>query len=814
MKRSAVFTLAGALILALAGGAQGAILYVDNHSVTPPANPWPVHSTTIQEAINLALPGDEIWVAKGIYDENLVLDAVHGNGVQLKGGYLGSGTTRGTLTRTGSIYSWMPYPTEITGGGRLMSVIRVAGCTDPSTRIDGFIIRNGVGTVDGNGCYNGGGIFLTGGSAPTISGNIFRQNGLSTGTTMNAGGAVYYGDSTRGLLTGNSFESNSAFYGAGFAHGGGVVLLRSSPKITRNVFVNNRAGDTGGAIMAHFNCNAQINNNLFVGNSSGEKGAAIAGHEQSTLYVRNNTFADNLASHGLTGSNPFEQGGVLDLSERSGGPVENNIFAFNRAAGVSVGVLTYPPPLMYNDFYGNAGTSHAGVPNGPGEISADPLFATALSGDYRLKHVPLSPCLDAGFLAAGDMGTEFDLDGRPRIIDGVPDMGCYESGSIPPYTTCTLSGTPGLNGWWVGFWTTATLNSTDAGSLLPPTIYWSKGLNPTWWNTCPQGFAVALTAQGTNRLNYYSKDQDGNIESPYRVTEVKMDSVRPLVSTIAPPAGPPTYTNVSPFTFAGTAQDWVSGVMSVEWKGAMGWSGSCTGTASWTASVPLAPGPNLVSIVAKDFAGNAATPIRQVYLDSIIPSLTVTSPLGTAVSTVAFAAFAGTATDRDSGLLSVRWRNSSSGLAGTCSGTTTWSASVPLVPGAQIVTFTATDRAGNSASRSKAAIFQAPAPDTTPPTVVSYPTGGPFSAPIQIVFSEFVVPGGIVPSSGISVVDPAAKKPVNLVTYKAISGNTLSLTATMRAGKTYLVTLPYQCVTDQVGNPFAGTTFDFAARRK
>jgi hypothetical protein len=60
-------------------------------------------------------------------------------------------------------------------------------------------------------------------------------------------------------------------------------------------------------------------------------------------------------------------------------------------------------------------------------------------------------------------------------------------------------------------------------------------------------------------------------------------------------------------------------------------------------------------------------------------------------------AFSGTASD-NVGVAMVKWTNST-GYSGTASGTSRWSASVPLLVGNNVVTIRAYDGAGNSAWR-------------------------------------------------------------------------------------------------------------------
>ncbi|HLH42522.1 MAG TPA: matrixin family metalloprotease [Bryobacteraceae bacterium] len=85
--------------------------------------------------------------------------------------------------------------------------------------------------------------------------------------------------------------------------------------------------------------------------------------------------------------------------------------------------------------------------------------------------------------------------------------------------------------------------------------------------------------------------------------------------------------------------------------------------------------------------------------DTTPPSLTIISPGGTSLSTDASSMpFSGTASD-NVGVVSVTW-STNTGSSGTASGTTRWSAAIPLLEGFNAVTIHATDAAGNTASRS------------------------------------------------------------------------------------------------------------------
>jgi hypothetical protein len=82
------------------------------------------------------------------------------------------------------------------------------------------------------------------------------------------------------------------------------------------------------------------------------------------------------------------------------------------------------------------------------------------------------------------------------------------------------------------------------------------------------------------------------------------DTVPPSL-TVTSPASTSVLAYSATMVFSGTATDNV-GVVKVTWSDAFGDTGVATGTASWTANVPLLVGTNTITIRAYDAAGNTA----------------------------------------------------------------------------------------------------------------------------------------------------------------------------------------------------------------
>ena len=161
----------------------------------------PKDQSTIQQAIEAAHSGDVVLVAPGIYFEHI---SYQGKAISIE-------------SEAG------PAKTTIDGGGT-DTVVRFENDEGPQSVLTGFTIQRGDGDF-------GGGISLDLAS-PTITGNIFRNNGPTA-----AGGAAMDGNSSSPIIEGNTFVGN----GCDAQFSSGVVTFRnfSSPIIINNIFVDN-----------------------------------------------------------------------------------------------------------------------------------------------------------------------------------------------------------------------------------------------------------------------------------------------------------------------------------------------------------------------------------------------------------------------------------------------------------------------------------------------------------------------------------------------------------------------------------------------
>jgi hypothetical protein len=156
---------------------------------------------------------------------------------------------------------------------------------------------------------------------------------------------------------------------------------------------------------------------------------------------------------------------------------------------------------------------------------------------------------------------------------------------------------------------------------------------------------------------------------------------------------------------SGTAADNV-GVTQVTWVNDRGGSGVASGTSSWSVgSIALVTGTNTITVQARDAAGNVAkdvltvtrssTVTEQQSGDRTLPIVTITSPTSSATysTTASYVYLSGTSSD-NVGVTRVSWTNTVGG-SGIAEGKTIWAVKIPLQWGANYITITARDAAGN-----------------------------------------------------------------------------------------------------------------------
>jgi hypothetical protein len=205
---------------------------------------------------------------------------------------------------------------------------------------------------------------------------------------------------------------------AAYSRGGGIYAYSSV--VDRCTVRGNWAVDDGGLTCAR----GSVANRCIIRSNTASYAAGVGCWSDCT--VLNSLIAGNMATQGMYGGG--EVGGI------SGGSAWNCTIVGNSAEGEAGGasyctlwnsiVCGNTAPVDTNSrnctFIYSCTTP---LPAGEGNITNAPLFIAVAHGDYHLALG--SPCIDVGTNLPW-MATAVDLDGLPRIHDGVVDMGCYE----------------------------------------------------------------------------------------------------------------------------------------------------------------------------------------------------------------------------------------------------------------------------------------------------------------------------------------------------------------------------------------------------
>jgi hypothetical protein len=235
----------------------------------------------------------------------------------------------------------------------------------------------------------------------------------------------------------------------------------------------------------------------------------------------------------------------------------------------------------------------------------------------------------------------------------------------------------------------------------------ATGLGP--WSVPTINLAV-----GSQVITVTASDQAGN--STATTLTVVYDATLPSIAITSPTPAPTFVTAASTIPLGGTTSD-DTGVATVVWvNAANGTSGVATpsGTSWSVASVPLVAGANPITAIASDFAGNVQIATITVSYDTALPTVKIKGPTATGSysTNAANVALSGTSSD-DISVASVTWSNAAKATAGTAAGTTSWSAAaIELAPGDNLITVTATDQVGNTATDTITVTY-----DPQPPTV-------------------------------------------------------------------------------------------------
>lgn len=211
------------------------------------------------------------------------------------------------------------------------------------------------------------------------------------------------------------------------------------------------------------------------------------------------------------------------------------------------------------------------------------------------------------------------------------------------------------------------------------------------------------------------------------------DTIAPSIAITSPTSASTFVATGSSLALGGTASDNV-GVTQVAWTNNRGGNGTAAGTTSWSAgAIALQAGTNIITVTARDAAGNSRPATLTVTLsDSTPPTVAVTAPA--AGATVSGTATVSASASDNVGVAGVQFKMDGANLGvevTTPPYATTWSSGM-IADGAHVLTAVARDAAGNVKTSAGVTVTVANgARDTTGP-VISQPTASATSTSVTI----------------------------------------------------------------------------------
>ncbi len=261
-----------------------------------------------------------------------------------------------------------------------------------------------------------GGMRISGGDSSTIQyARISDGNADGASSPNHSGGAIYLSNARVGMQNSVISGNSAANYAGGVYHSGASVMLTMADcKI-----IENTSGTYGGGFWGYDGV-VRLADCEISGNSSGYGGGAYFDNLVDATLDRCTISGNSVTQYG---------GGVLLLEAGCSVELTNCTVVGNTDTRFSGGVMSQNSAVAtltncivwgnsFADLYEDGATVNAAYSDveggwtGTGNINADPLFVSAVGGDYSLSEG--SPCIDAG-----DPSSPLDPDGTQADMGAI-----------------------------------------------------------------------------------------------------------------------------------------------------------------------------------------------------------------------------------------------------------------------------------------------------------------------------------------------------------------------------------------------------------
>ena|GEM_PF-268201 len=340
---------------------------------------WENAFISLQDGLDLAIAGDEIWVATGAYYPTVEVSDTGDryktfqmkNGVAIYGGF----PSAGTLTRNNRAPGW--YETILSGDLGVLGdhsdncyhVLNHPSGTnlDASAILDGFIIT--AGNADGVYPHDSGGGMYNFQCDPTITNCTFRAN------SANNGGGMYNTEAGNPAITNCLITGNTAQYS-----GGGMCNVESSPTVINSNFCGNFANYDGGGI---YNSDSSpiLTNGILWDNSALGQGPQIYNQGVGSAAV---TYSD--VQGGYTGTGNIDTDPLFldaDGPDDTYGTQDDDLRLSNGSACLDAGDNSAVPGTVVADINGRLRFTNDPTTDDTGNGESPIVDMGAYEGAYR-----------------------------------------------------------------------------------------------------------------------------------------------------------------------------------------------------------------------------------------------------------------------------------------------------------------------------------------------------------------------------------------------------------------------------------------------